>query len=75
MTGHSLGATGAHEAIYSLMMLNEDFIAPTINTDELCDEAKNLDIVTETRDTQINTVLSNSFGFGGTNASLVISKY
>tara|TARA_B100001113_G_scaffold114279_1_gene93026 strand:- start:897 stop:2105 length:1209 start_codon:yes stop_codon:yes gene_type:complete len=75
MTGHSLGATGAHEAIYSLMMLNEGFIAPTINTDELCDEAKNLDIVTETRDTQINTVLSNSFGFGGTNASLIISKY
>ena len=75
MTGHSLGATGAHEAIYSLMMLNEDFIAPTINTDELCDEAKNLDIVTETRDAQINTVLSNSLGFGGTNASLIISKY
>ena len=75
MTGHSLGATGAHEAIYSLMMLNEGFIAPTINADELCEEAKNLDIVTETRDLQINTVLSNSFGFGGTNASLVISKY
>ena len=75
MTGHSLGATGAHEAIYSLMMLNEGFIAPTINADELCDEAKSLDIVTESRDIQINTVLSNSFGFGGTNASLVISKY
>jgi len=75
MTGHSLGATGAHEAIYSLMMLNEGFIAPTINADELCDEAKSIDIVTETRDIQINTVLSNSFGFGGTNASLVISKY
>ena len=75
MTGHSLGATGAHEAIYSIMMINNSFIAPTINVDELCDEAKNLDIVTETRDCEINNVLSNSFGFGGTNASLVLSKF
>ena len=74
MTGHSLGATGAHEAIYSIMMINNGFIAPTINVDELCDEAKDLDIVTETRDCEINNVLSNSFGFGGTNASLVLSK-
>ena len=75
MTGHSLGATGAHEAIYSIMMVNNGFIAPTINVDELCDEAKDLDIVTETRDCEINNVLSNSFGFGGTNASLVLSKF
>ena len=75
MTGHSLGATGAHEAIYSIMMINNGFIAPTINVDELCDEAKDLDIVTETRDCEINNVLSNSFGFGGTNASLVLSKF
>ena len=75
MTGHSLGATGAHEAIYSIMMINNGFIAPTINLDELCDEAKDLDIVTETRDCEINNVLSNSFGFGGTNASLVLSKF
>ena len=75
MTGHSLGATGAHEAIYSIMMINNSFIAPTINVDELCDEAKDLDIVTETRDCEINNVLSNSFGFGGTNASLVLSKF
>ena len=75
MTGHSLGATGAHEAIYSIMMINSGFIAPTINVDELCDEAKDLDIVTETRDCEINNVLSNSFGFGGTNASLVLSKF
>ena len=75
MTGHSLGATGAHEAIYSIMMINNGFIAPTINIDELCDEAKDLDIVTETRDCEINNVLSNSFGFGGTNASLVLSKF
>ena len=75
MTGHSLGATGAHEAIYSIMMINNGFIAPTINVDELCDEAKDLDIVTESRDCEVNNVLSNSFGFGGTNASLVLSKF
>ena len=75
MTGHSLGATGAHEAIYSIMMINNGFIAPTINLDELCDEAKDLDIVTESRDCEVNNVLSNSFGFGGTNASLVLSKF
>jgi 3-oxoacyl-[acyl-carrier-protein] synthase-1 len=75
MTGHSLGATGAHEAIYSIMMINENFIAPSINIESLCDEAVGLDIVTETRNISINNVLSNSFGFGGTNASLVISRY
>ena len=75
MTGHSLGATGAHEAIYSIMMINEDFIAPSINIESLCDDAEGLDIVTETRNVSINNVLSNSFGFGGTNASLVISRY
>ena len=75
MTGHSLGATGAHEAIYSIMMINENFIAPSINIESLCDDAEGLDIVTETRNISINNVLSNSFGFGGTNASLVISRY
>ena len=75
MTGHSLGATGAHEAIYSIMMINENFIAPSINIESLCDDAEGLDIVTETRNISINNVLSNSFGFGGTNASLIISRY
>ena len=75
MTGHSLGATGAHEAIYSIMMINENFIAPSINIESLCDDAEGLDIVTKTRHISINNVLSNSFGFGGTNASLVISRY
>ncbi len=75
MTGHSLGATGAHEVIYSIMMINENFIAPSINIESLCDDAEGLDIVTETRDVSINNILSNSFGFGGTNASLVISRY
>ena len=75
MTGHSLGATGAHEVIYSIMMINENFIAPSINIETLCDDAEGLDIVTETRNVSIYNVLSNSFGFGGTNASLVISRY
>ena len=75
MTGHSLGATGAHEAIYSVMMINEGFIAPSINIGTLCNEAKGIDIVTKTREYPGCNVLSNSFGFGGTNASLVISKY
>ena len=75
MTGHSLGATGVQEAIYAIMMLKEKFIAPSINIDELCDEADGINIATETLEKDINSVLSNSFGFGGTNASLVISRY
>lgn len=75
MTGHSLGATGVQEAIYSIMMIKESFIAPSINIEELCDEADGININTETTDKEINHALSNSFGFGGTNASLVISKY
>jgi 3-oxoacyl-[acyl-carrier-protein] synthase-1 len=75
MTGHSLGATGVQEAIYSIMMMREKFIAPSINIDELCDEADGLNIATQTLEKDIRSVLSNSFGFGGTNASLVLSKY
>ena len=75
MTGHSLGATGVQEAIYSIMMLKEKFIAPSINIDELCDEAEGVNIARETIEKDVNSVLSNSFGFGGTNASLVISNY
>src|SRR5210317_102579 len=75
MTGHSLRATGAQEAIYSIMMLRNNFIAPSINISNLCEEAKGIHINTETLDKDIRAVLSNSFGFGGTNASLVITKY
>ena len=74
MTGHSLGATGAQEAIYSIMMMNEGFIAPNINSEELCDEAKGIHINTETISKNLTSVMSNSFGFGGTNASLILSK-
>ncbi|MDA9556294.1 beta-ketoacyl-ACP synthase I [Vibrio sp.] len=75
MTGHALGAAGVHEAIYSTLMMEHKFIAPSINVDTLDAAAEGLDIVTETRDATINTVMSNSFGFGGTNATLVIKKY
>ena len=74
MTGHSLGATGAQEAIYSIMMLNEGFIAPNINVEQFCEEASGLQINKETVSRQIRSVMSNSFGFGGTNASLILTK-
>lgn len=75
MTGHALGAAGVHEAIYSLLMMKHSFIAPSINISELDAEAAGLDIVSETRQAELNTVMSNSFGFGGTNATLVMQKY
>ncbi len=75
MTGHSLGAAGAHEAIYSTLMLHHNFIAPSINIANLDEAAQGLDIVTEMREQELTTVMSNSFGFGGTNATLVIKKY
>ncbi|GLO61504.1 beta-ketoacyl-[acyl-carrier-protein] synthase I [Vibrio sp. MACH09] len=75
MTGHALGAAGVHEAIYSTLMLDNGFIAPSINIANLDEAAHGLDIVTEKRDTELKTVMSNSFGFGGTNATLVIKKY
>ena len=75
MTGHSLGAAGAHEAIYSLLMLDNGFIAPSINIETLDEQAQGLNIVTEYQDKALTTVMSNSFGFGGTNACLVFQKY
>lgn len=75
MTGHALGAAGVNEAIYSILMMENDFIAPSINVETLDDAAQGLDIVTQTREQTINTVMSNSFGFGGTNATLVMRRY
>ncbi|EMV6075092.1 beta-ketoacyl-ACP synthase I [Escherichia coli] len=74
MTGHSLGAAGVQEAIYSLLMLEHGFIAPSINIEELDEQAAGLNIVIETTDRELTTVMSNSFGFGGTNATLVMRK-
>ena len=75
MSGHSLGAAGVHEAIYCLLMMEHGFIAPSINITELDAEAAGLDIVQTTRPTKLNAVLSNSFGFGGTNASLIFKRF
>ena len=74
MTGHSLGAAGVQKAIFSLLMLEHGFIAPSINIEELDEQAAGLNIVTETTDRELTTVMSNSFGFGGTNATLVMRK-
>ncbi len=75
MTGHALGAAGVHEAIYSLLMMEHSFVAPSINIDELDEQAQGLNIITEMKEMEINTAMSNSFGFGGTNATLVMGKY
>lgn len=75
MTGHSLGAAGVHEAIFSLLMMEHNFVAPSINIDELDDLAEGLNIVRSPLQATLNQVMSNSFGFGGTNASLVFRRY
>jgi 3-oxoacyl-[acyl-carrier-protein] synthase-1 len=74
MTGHSLGATGAQEVIYSILMMQHDFIAPSINIDNLVEEADGLKISQSMIEKKLNAVMSNSFGFGGTNASLIFSR-
>ncbi len=76
LTGHSLGATGAHEAIYSLLMMQNGFIAASANVTELDPEIRPEEIaLARVDDVDFDSVLSNSFGFGGTNATLVLSKY
>lgn len=75
MTGHSQGATGAHEAIYCLLMLQHDFIAPSINVDNLDPALREGEIATKTvENAGLDTVMTNSFGFGGTNGSMLLSK-
>jgi len=76
LTGHSLGATGAQEAIYSLLMMENNFISASANIDELVPEAEGLRVATERMDdARIDCVMSNSFGFGGTNACLVFERF
>ena len=75
LSGHPLGAASVHEAIYSLIMMKNNFIAASANINDMDDEAKKFPIVTKTeKDVTLNSVMSNSFGFGGTNATLVFEK-
>lgn len=74
LSGHSLGAASVHEAIYSLLMMKEGFIAGSANIENLDPQAADFPIVRATRDAPLKTVMSNSFGFGGTNASLVFAR-
>lgn len=76
MTGHSLGATGAQESIYSLLMMQHNFVAPSINVENMDEGAKGMPIATSRIDNITHeTVISNSFGFGGTNCTLAMSRY
>ncbi|MAV82195.1 MAG: beta-ketoacyl-[acyl-carrier-protein] synthase I [Pelagibacteraceae bacterium] len=76
LTGHSLGATGAQEAIYSLIMMENNFLVESANISKLDPEAENMNIILKTKnEVQINSILSNSFGFGGTNASIYLIKF
>ncbi len=75
LTGHSLGAASVHEAIYSLLMLRDGFIAGSANIERAGSErAEGFPILRESRQAQLDTVMSNSFGFGGTNACLVFAR-
>lgn len=76
LTGHSLGAAGAHEAIYSLLMLTNDFLAASANIEHLDEKIpEGVNVLTARADQKVNVVMSNSFGFGGTNASLVFKRF
>ena len=75
MTGHECWMAGASEAVYSIIMMQNGFVAPNINFENPDEYSEKLNLATETVDTEINTVLSNSFGFGGTNSALVLKKF
>jgi 3-oxoacyl-[acyl-carrier-protein] synthase-1 len=76
LSGHSLGAAGVQEAIYSLLMMENDFIAASANVETLDEGAEGMDVVTGARDgVTLNRVMSNSFGFGGTNATLIFQRF
>ena len=76
LTGHSLGATGVQEAVYSLLMMENDFMVESANITNLDEKAKGMNILLENKnDIKINSILSNSFGFGGTNASIYLTSF
>jgi len=74
LSGHALGAAGVHEAIYSLIMMKERFLAASANIKELDAYAQGLPILMENLSKKVKTIMSNSFGFGGTNATLVFQS-
>src|SRR3546814_14264559 len=74
LSGHSLGAASVHEAIYCLLMLGGGFMAGSANIAELDPRAEGFPVLRETRDAQLRTVMSNSFGFGGTHGTLVFAR-
>lgn len=75
LSGHALGAAGVHEAIYSLIMMNRGFLAESANIKDLVEEAEGMNILTARHEGEVSRVMSNSFGFGGTNACLIFDKY
>jgi len=75
LSGHALGAAGVHEAIYTLLMMNNDFMAESANINELVDEAEGMNILTSRKEGKFHRAMSNSFGFGGTNCALVFDSY
>ncbi len=75
LSGHALGAAGVNESIYSLLMLQNDFVVESVNIETLDDEAKDMPIVRKNQNIQLQRILSNSFGFGGTNACLVFERF
>lgn len=74
LSGHALGAAGSNEAIYSILMMQNDFVCASANIQELDEQAEGLPIVRENQNIKLNAVMSNSFGFGGTNATLIFSR-
>ena len=74
LTGHSLGAAGVHEVVYSLLMMENNFLCGSHNIEEIDPVAEKFPILKENQDTKIDCFLSNSFGFGGTNGSIVVKR-
>ncbi|WP_333850662.1 beta-ketoacyl-[acyl-carrier-protein] synthase family protein [Epilithonimonas sp.] len=75
MTGHECWMAGASEIIYSILMMQNDFVAPNINLENPDEDAKKINLISETKNQKIDVFLSNSFGFGGTNSSLIVKKF
>merc|ERR1712127_779608 len=75
LSGHALGAAGVHEAIYTILMMQNDFMAESANINELVEEAEGMNILLKREEKGIKRAMSNSFGFGGTNCALIFDKY